>query len=65
MIVEGSLFAINDLLIRAKSITLYFIWRMGDDFCKKSLIKKNLIFFTFNFYVTLFFTFNFSCYYAP
>ena len=31
-LVEGSLFAIIGLLLGAKSITLFFIWRVGDDF---------------------------------
>ena len=34
-LVDGSLFALIDLLPGAKYITLYFIWRVGDDFNKK------------------------------
>ena len=51
-LVEGSLFAIIDLLLGAKFIALYLIWRVGDDFHKKSQIKKiySFIFFTFNFF---------------
>ena len=38
-LVEGSLFALIDLLTGAKFITLYFKWRAGDEF------TKNLSFF--------------------
>ena len=31
-LIEGSLFAIINLLAGAKAIPLYFIWRVGDDF---------------------------------
>ena len=43
--VERSFFAIIHLLQAAKSIRLYFIWRMGDDFPKKLQIleKKKFI----------------------
>ena len=43
--VERNLFAIIRLLQEAKSILLYFIWRVGDDFHKKFqfLEKKILI----------------------
>ena len=34
-LVEGNLFAIIDLLTRAKFITLHFAWRVGDDFYEK------------------------------
>ena len=36
-LVKENLFAITDLLLGAKFIFLYFIWRVGDDF------RKNLI----------------------
>ena len=53
-LVEGSLFAIIYSLLEAKFITLYFIWRVGEDnFHKKSQIRKKnsiyLIFFTLRF----------------
>ena len=35
-LLEGSLFAVIDLLLDAKFITLYFISRVGDDFPKKN-----------------------------
>ena len=48
-LVQGSLYAIIDLLIGAKSITLYLIWRLGACFHKKrSSFKKeefNLYFY--------------------
>ena len=37
-LVEGSLFTIIDLLIGAKSITLYFIWRVRGLFSQNSQI---------------------------
>ena len=46
-LIQGSLYVIIGLLIRAKSITLYLIWRVGGCFPKKILIY--------------FITFNFSC----
>ena len=57
-LVERSLFAIIDLLQGTKSIFLYFILRMGDDFHKKlisNLRKKNSFHFI---------SFNFLCYYC-
>ena len=36
--VEGSLFAIVVVFLGGKSISLYFLWRVGDDFHKKSQI---------------------------
>ena len=52
-LVERSLFAINGLLQGAKSILLYFIWRVGDDFQKKIQILE--IFFFILFYFIEFF----------
>ena len=44
--VEGRLFAIIDLLLLgAKFITLYLIWRVGDDFNKNSQIFYFVLFF--------------------
>ena len=43
--VEGSLFAIIDLLLSKKSITLCFKWGVGDDFTKKTSIEKKIIFY--------------------
>ena len=42
---EGSLFAIIDLLLLAKSIKLYSIWRVGDHFCK--IFSLYIFFFHF------------------
>ena len=42
-LVERSLFAINDLLLGAKSITLNLIWRVRVGFHKKSQLKKKFI----------------------
>ena len=53
-LVEGSLFAIIGLLLAAKSITLFFIWRVGDDFHLKKSFLKNIVLF---YYI-------FSCYYC-
>ena len=39
-LVEGSLFVLNDLLHEAKSIILYFIWRVSEWFSKKNFKKK-------------------------
>ena len=39
-LVKENLFAITDLLLGAKFITLYFIWRVGDDFRKNLNLKK-------------------------
>ena len=39
-LLEGSLFAVIDLLLDAKFITLYFISRVGDDFHKKKINEK-------------------------
>ena len=50
-LVQGSLYATTDLLIGAKLITWYVIWRVGGCFNKKSQ--------TF-----LFLHLNFSCYYC-
>ena len=51
--VEGSLFAIIDLLLSKKSITLCFKWGVGDDFTKNLNLKKNY-----------FLHLIFSCYYC-
>ena len=54
-LVYRSLFAIINLLQVAKSILLYFIWRVGDDFHKKFQIKKkfHFVFITFIFLMLL------------
>ena len=45
-LVERSLFAINELLQGAKSIRLYFIWRVGDDFHEKfQVLEKKIVLF--------------------
>ena len=48
----GNLFSIIDLLLGAKFIALYFIWRVGDDFLQKFQIFTflNFISFKFNFF---------------
>ena len=48
--VERSLFAIIDLLQAAKSIVLYFLWRVGDDFHQKIFkFQKKKVFHLFYF----------------
>ena len=55
-LVKGRLFAINYLIIVAKSITLYLIWRVGGWFFIKELyLKKN------SFYFIKFNVFNHYC----
>ena len=46
-LVERSLFAIIDMLLEAKFITLYFIWRMDMIFTKKFQIFLQFFFFIF------------------
>ena len=41
-LVVGLIFAVIDLLLWAKSITLYFIWHVGDELHKQCQIKKKL-----------------------
>ena len=44
--IKRSLYAIIDLLKGAKSILLYYIWRVGDETHKKFQVsEKNLILF--------------------
>ena len=54
-LIEGSLFAVIDLLLGAKFLNLYFIWRVGDDFDKKAQFKKIL---------SVLLHLIFSCYYC-
>ena len=56
-LVERSLFALIDLLQETKSIFLYFIWRVGDDFHKKFQILEEKIYF-------ILFRLIFLCYYC-
>ena len=61
-LVDGKIFAIIVLLLGAKSITLYFIWRVGGWFSKKISIWKKIE--KRNEKKRSFVTFNFSCYYC-
>ena len=50
-LIERSLYVIVDLLIGAKTILLYCIWRVGIVFITKIQIKKSFnLYFTFNFF---------------
>ena len=50
-LVEGTLFAITDLLLEAKSIVLNFMWRWGGGGVFS--LQKNSCFITFNFFMLL------------